>query len=215
MKRASLFLISALATQPHLATAGSLGKPAGEGTPVVANLSAAPSDWTGAYAGGQIGHLSYDSFATAVPLTGAKLYEGSGGTYGLHAGYLHDFGSLVLGVEAEINFSDIDLDFVPTPVGSPYSIDRSALMKARLGYDAGRFLPYVAAGYGWVEIDNSGGASQRFKGPAYGIGLSYLWSDRMMIGAEILRQDLDAYQPTAVTQEAEVTTISLRASWRF
>lgn len=57
-------------------------------------------DWTGFYAGGQLGYADIDG-------TGAA--DGSGGTYGVHGGYNYDFGQFVLGGEVDYDKLDIDL----------------------------------------------------------------------------------------------------------
>ena len=78
---------------------------------VLLTLTALPAqangDWTGFYAGGQIGwaDVEYPNSSPLVP--GGISFDGTGGALGLHAGYNHDFGTFVLGAE-------ISLDFVPS-----------------------------------------------------------------------------------------------------
>jgi opacity protein-like surface antigen len=217
MNMKAIPLISMLAAAPGAALAGghAASVPA---DPAVVAPPASQSDWTGLYVGAQVGNLSYESFATRAPIAGDRVFEGEGGFAGLHAGYMHDFGTVVLGGEAEVSFSDVDLDFVAgaVPGASTFTVERSTLLKARIGIDAGRILPYAVAGYGWHDVNGSGGAAdQAYRGAAFGVGVSFLLSDTVMIGTEILYHDLDAYEADNTTLRAEITTVSLRASWRF
>jgi opacity protein-like surface antigen len=206
--------ISILAAVPNTALAGGLAATADTVAAPVVAAPAPQSDWTGLYVGAQIGNLSYQSFATLPPLAGNRLFDGEGPIAGLHAGYMHDFGTLVLGGEADVNFGDVDLDLA-TGAASSFTVDRSTMLKARVGVDLGRVLPYAVGGYGWHDVDNTLGPEQAFRGALYGLGVSFLVTDRVMVGTEILHHDLDAYEPSSNTQRAEITTVSLRASWRF
>jgi opacity protein-like surface antigen len=208
MKKPNIILAFILSAFPCVAVADGIGN--GVAAPAVV-AAPATTNWTGFYAGGQIGYMDYESFATLPPLTGDLIYDGEGLTYGVHAGYLHDFGTYVLGAEVEAVFTDVDKALATgTPAGS---VDRNTLVKAKLGYDAGRFLPYFVAGYSWLDTSLAGGAPLDYEGPAYGLGVSYLLTDQFMIGAEILRQNLDGTGTNS--QEADVTSATLRASWRF
>jgi opacity protein-like surface antigen len=207
-------LISMLAAVPGAALAGGPPASAPADTGVVVASAAPQTDWTGLYVGAQVGNLSYESFTTVAPIAGRPAFEGAGAIAGLHAGYMHDFGTLVLGGEVEVNFGDVDLDLA-TGVASSFTVDRNTMLKGRVGIDAGRILPYAIAGYSWHHVSNPNTVDQAFRGGLYGVGVSFLLSDRVMIGTEILRHDLDAYEPGTNTQRAEITTVSFRASWRF
>ena len=69
----------------------------------------------------------------------------TGALYGVHAGYMYDFGRIVAGAEIDWDATNINVD-VPNSADG-VDLDSVARAKLRLGYDAGRFLPYVTAGY--------------------------------------------------------------------
>lgn len=199
--------------------------------PVAPIVPVAPSaDWTGGYVGGQFG---YGSFATEIESEGEsfEFLQGDGALYGLHAGYMFDFGRLVAGGEIDFDGTRMGIgagdDFdVPDPdleVGDVGSIVR---LKGRLGFDAGRLLPYVTAGVARLTFDfdadegDEAGFDDSGEGHFIGLGASYMLSDRFMVGLEALRHDFDT--PLADDFEAEdveittdVNTVTLRGSFRF
>ncbi len=89
--------------------------------------TAMAGDWTGGYVGAQLG------YGKVKPSGG--IADGSGGIYGIHAGYDYDFGDWVLGGE-------LDYDRLKIDVGSPTAAtaDYVTRAKLRLGYDFGNAL---------------------------------------------------------------------------
>lgn len=150
---------------------------------------AAPgTDWTGPYAGIQLG---------LGDVSGAD----SGSVGGVHLGYVRDFGTLVLGGELDYDIADID-------IGPGTSIDSITRFKLRAGYDFGRALGYVTAGV--AEADSSFGDDT---GPVYGIGFAYELDSGITLGAEVLRQEFDGLAGPAT--ETDTTTITVRGGIRF
>lgn len=90
-------------------------------------------DWTGFYAGAQYGKGSFELSGNGVSA------DEDMDAYGLHGGYLRDFGKFVLGGELDYNKLDID------NVDDKGDLTR---LRARAGYDMGRFMPYVTLGVG-------------------------------------------------------------------
>lgn len=161
MKQISLISASALMLTATLATAGSLTVPEATG---VAVLPPPPtSDWGGFYAGVHYGFGELDDSFNVVDST----------WLGGQAGYMFDFGKIVVG--AEVSYSMVDQDFW----GEELSVVR---LKGRVGYDAGKFLPYAVVGPSFWSSDVQGNAS----GLVYGVGAEYAVSDRIRIGAEYL-----------------------------
>lgn len=141
--------------------AGSLEAPVAEPAPVAPMPVAAPSyDWTGLYAGGQLGYGTiYDGATLATPYG-----------YGAQAGYLYDFGSIVAGGEASYTYYDQDA----------FATDPSSIkVKGKLGYDAGRFLPFVTAGVGAFNNGTDTGITY-----VAGAGVDYAVTDNWRIGLE-------------------------------
>lgn len=164
--------------------------------PVYAPVTVAPvsGEWTGFYGGLQLGYGDAD---------GAAGLEGDNGTYGLHAGYDHDFGSFVLGAEVDYDKADIDLN------DGAAGIDNVARLKFKGGYDLGSTLVYATAGA--VQADTTVGTQS---GAFVGLGVSYQVTERYTIGAELLEHRFSDVGGTAGA-DLDVTTFNLRGSFRF
>ncbi len=149
-------------------------------------------DWTGGYAGLGFGNLNVDA-------TGAA--DGDDVSYGVHAGYDHDFGQFVLGGEIEYDATDLDL-------GGAATVDSVARLKLRGGYDAGRTMLYVTGGV--AEVDSSiGSETGRFGG----VGLTYQVNDRFYVGGELLGHRFENIGGSGV--DADATSLSVRGGVRF
>lgn len=133
-----------------------------------------------------------------------------GGFVGLQLGYNHQLGKLVVGVEADISFADID-DTVRDGnfITQTTELERFGTVRAKLGYAHGSWLPYVTGGFAWADVSYSqtcpagaqfghcsrSGAYTRsddtiMNGWTLGGGLKYAISEHFVIGAEYLHLDL-------------------------
>ncbi|WP_299404294.1 outer membrane beta-barrel protein [uncultured Roseobacter sp.] len=173
--------------------------------PTIAPAPAAPppapvytgGNWTGFYAGAQIGNLDADGES------GLAGNSGDDTTYGLHAGYNYDFGSWVVGGELDYDDASVDL----SPVGA--SIDSVWRAKLRGGYDFGRTLLYATAGL--AEVDTSVGSDT---GDFYGVGVSYKATEQFIVSGEYLMHDFSDIGGNSGF-DAEADTFTIRASWQF
>ena len=194
-------VLSVLANQ---AIAGGMVTPVIEPV-IVAPVIIAPVgvDWSGLYAG-----LSYGSS------TSSGAYDDMAGNFkdatdfGLHLGYMRDMGNLVVGGELEYameNFADSSKNS---------DIFR---VKGRVGYDAGRLLPYAVLGFSHANLkDTNVNYSQ--DGLTAGLGLDYMVTDRFIIGAEYL---MDRYNDVGKADglpaglDLDLHTVAIRATMRF
>lgn len=206
MKRSSMFygagLALALATP---AVAGNLSEPVVETAPAPVAMTPAPvsfgSDWTGFYAGGSLGYAGVTDDDDVF----ASDFEGL--TYGVHAGYDYDFGSFVLGGELEISGFDLSDSNTGTDV------DSVTRLKLRAGYDAGNFLPYIAAGAAQLNTSSGVLGSESDTGYFYGAGVDYRLGNGMRVGAEVLQHEFDDYAGSGI--DADALTGNLRVSFEF
>ena len=197
-----------------MATAGGLAEPVATPAPVAPPpvVVAPGTDWTGFYAGGQLGFGSVEGDLDGDdPITGDE----NGLLYGVHAGYLYDFGNLVLGGEVDFDGSNIE----PEVGDASFEVDSVARAKVLLGYDAGQFLPYVTGGVAQLSTssDDIEPLDTDGDGTFAGIGVKYLLSDSIMLGAEVLQHQFDEYASVVADDDLDVeaTTATLRASFRF
>ncbi|MFT6452783.1 MAG: opacity protein-like surface antigen [Halocynthiibacter sp.] len=166
--------------------------------PVIA--AAAPytapgTDWTGGYAGVQLGYGKANIGAG----------NGNGLLYGAQAGYLYDFGSYVIGGEIDFNASRIDL-------GGGNSLDSLARAKLRAGFDAGPALVYATGGaaFGNATI---GGTSYTDTGYFYGVGVDFMVTDRIVVGGEVTQNQFSGFAGSGSNVDA--TAVALRVSMKF
>lgn len=121
--------------------------------------------WTGFYIGANVGYggdsFTYDLTVLTVPVASASL-NSSGFFVGGQIGYNYQFSNnVVLGIEADLQWSDIsgELGVNIGPIGASVgsSIDYFGTIRARLGYAIDRFLPYITGGvaYGKTSTDVS------------------------------------------------------------
>lgn len=184
------------------AAAGGLSEPVETVAPApVATPAPAPmmgSDWTGFYAGAQLGYG--DLTISAIPDN-----ENDGAIYGVHGGYMYDFGTIVAGAEFDYDLTDITIAELGTDVDSIMRI------KGRVGYDAGAFLPYATAGVVRASLDND----TETDGDFYGLGAAYKFNDNILVGGEVLQHKF--YEGDAGVQGLGVraTTATARVSFQF
>jgi opacity protein-like surface antigen len=182
-----------------MATAGGLAEPVETvaPTPMPAPVPVVSSDWTGFYAGGQLGFGQLDS--DDLP------DDPDGLTYGVHAGYLYDMGTTIIGAELDVDGTDI------TDETANVTVDSIARVKLRLGYDAGDVMPYVTAGVarawtsGDLEADDTGGFA--------GIGVEYRVSPTMRVSGEVLQHQFEDFDGTGT--DIDATTAAIRVSFQF
>lgn len=185
------------------------------------------ADWTGIYAGGQIGTMDSE---TVIPLTAIASEEDildagfalddvivadvDGTFYGLHVGYMADLGTFVLGAEIDydsIEFDELSVTFAGTKITEAIDDDTDdtvTRLKLRAGYDAGQFLPYATIGT--ARLESEGEATN---GTFYGAGVAFLATDNFLIGGEILQHQFDDAFDSGL--DIEATTMSVRASFKF
>lgn len=129
-------------------------------------------NWSGLYVGGHAGYgwgdwnvdLSNSSGAIHyndpfVPATGSLAVEDNW-IGGFQAGYNHQFGSLVLGIEADASWTGIEANgrfTTPAPNHTTWDIstklDAFGTVRARVGYAFGRAMIYGTGGLAWGIVD--------------------------------------------------------------
>lgn len=156
------------------------------------------SDWTGFYAGAQYGKGSADLSYNGVD------DDRDTDNYGLHGGYLRDFGKFVLG--GELDYNKIDIDDVD---------DKGDLtrLRARAGYDMGRFMPYVTLGVAKLSAD-TGTYDISETDVTYGIGGDFKVTDKFTVGAEYSKQDFSDVDDVDGL-DLDTDMVQLRAAYHF
>ncbi|MEJ6398748.1 outer membrane protein [Yoonia sp. 208BN28-4] len=188
------------------AFAGVTAQAGGLAEPAIAPVAVAPApvyvaptgrDWTGFYVGGSLGYGQLEGDGLGDDFSGT-IYSG-------HAGYNYDLGSYVIGAELEGTFGQIDDDT------SGLDFENVLRAKARAGYDAGVFLPYVTAGYAQATV-SAGDADIDDNGYFYGAGVDYAVTDSITVGGEVLQHEFNDFNGGS---DVSALTASLRVSYNF
>lgn len=202
-----VYLATAASLVAGSAFAGGFVAPVVE-QPVVAPVVtpvAADTDWTGFYAGAQLGMLNATASAP-----GEADVDGDGTTYGLHAGYLHDFGKAVVGGELAYNkVRDFQFDGEDVKAKG----DQTSL-KLLAGYDAGRILPYATAGYSKLSLTPDGEDKTTGDGYLVGVGAKFLATDNIMVGAELAKHMYKDFNDVDGA-DLDTTTFGVNVSYKF
>jgi len=196
----------------------------------------APYDWTGFYLGLQAGYgwsQADTTFTGPAPPPIGISPDGDGFVGGAHAGYLQQFDSFVLGVEADIEYSDINgFDRSLAPSGSGKAdIDWMGSLRLRAGYAWDRALLYATGGLAYASVDGSGGPAagplQGFSddvwGWTLGAGVDYAFTDTVSIRAEYRYTDFDdassnlgpLYPTVNASTDIDVHALRLGVSYHF
>lgn len=201
------------------ATIAALSTPAIAGGPTVVAEDPSPAampapapvtDWSGAYAGVSYGRTSGEEGLTGT--TAVALNDGT--ATGLHAGYLWQNNSFVYG--GEVAFSDL-LDVVPSTAPSCCELTQNIDLKGRFGFAANRTLVYGVLGYSLGSYTDTVGDSD-LKGPAYGLGVDVMATERLTVGLEYLVRDISGPVPGPLPLQdvlIDLETVSLRVGFKF
>lgn len=211
----------ALGVSSSAALAGGYVAPVIEVAPVVAAVAQPSTDWTGFYGGIQAGSSKLKKSGSVPtpepnpvepvllrsfdPIEGTSI-DKSGRSYGVHIGYMRDFGSFVGG--AELAYDELG-GFKVDDVKLDGNMIRGKLLA---GYDAGKFLPYATIGYARAKLDNYGSDN----GFGYGVGVKYMATPNILIGAEWMRHEFDWKDvETDAKGDLDIDTFGINISYRF
>lgn len=197
----TLCVAAPLALSGLSVTAGGISEPVIVPPPAPVVVAPQPvatgRDWTGFYAGANLGFAQVE--------TEAFDDKGEDLTYGIHAGYLYDLGSFVVGAELEYDATDVVDD------GTDIALDGVARAKLRAGYDAGAFMPYLTVGA--AQAATSGGLDADDTGAFAGVGVDYRVSSNIRVGAEVLRHQFEDFGGSGA--DIDATTASVRVGFSF
>ena len=149
--------------------------------------------WSGFYlgvnGGGGFGRSNWDS---------AGGFDLSGGLVGGTVGYNYQIGQAVIALEGDIDWADINgTTTTLCPFGCKTSDDWLSTVRGRLGYAAGRFMPYVTGGAAFGDIKAStpgfAGGSTTNAGWTVGAGLEFAVAGNFSLKAEYLYVDLGKF----------------------
>jgi len=192
---ATFFAVSVLAAAQCAAAADLSVAPLYKAPPQRGPVYAAPVyNWTGFYlganGGGGWGRSWWQSQSTSIDLSGGQV----GGT----AGYNWQFGNAVLGLEGDIDWSNLKgtSSALPCP-GCSTSDSWLSTVRGRAGYAFGGIMPYLTGGLAVGDIRASApgfaGASTTNAGWTVGGGIEIALPGNWSAKAEYLHADLGKF----------------------
>jgi outer membrane immunogenic protein len=203
--------------------------------PVAAYSPVSAFSWTGFYVGVNGGY----SWASLGSVGNATFDRPSGFTLGGTAGYNQQFGSFVLGVEGDFNWSNIDSSRRQTiNIGAPATpnavvyasdVNWAGTLRVRAGYAVDRVLLYATGGYAgalldlaYTNVTTPSGASQSKWAHGYvlGVGLEYAFTRNLSGKAEYLYTalaDTGAFSGGVYAARADysASTVRMGVNYRF
>jgi outer membrane immunogenic protein len=119
--------------------------------------------WTGCYVGVQAGYMwsNVDGLGTNIAglFPTPYEYDVDGFVGGGHIGCNYQRGSIVVGVEGDLEGSAADGSATAVSGALTYEheteVNWMASLRGRLGYASGSSLFYLTAGWAWAEVDHS------------------------------------------------------------
>jgi outer membrane immunogenic protein len=162
---------------------------------IAADLQPIPVfDWTGAYVGAFASYSTLNSTASLGGVSDKVNLDGFGG--GMLLGYNYQMDSLVLGMEADVAFQDVDgSSSLPAP--HTQEIDTTFGGRVRLGYAIDNTLLFIQGGIAAAQFDadlagGGGIASDTLVGFQVGAGLEYAFTDNWTMRADYLYTDYES-----------------------
>jgi outer membrane immunogenic protein len=189
--------------------------------------------WTGFYLGANVGYGwgDADHLAGFNSGTGINDFDIDGAFAGGQVGYNWQIERFVIGAEADIQWSDIEGDCAPGACGVPqttsHEIDWFGTVRARLGYAAGEWMPYITGGYAFgdaTRTTSSGGGSSAdasIDGWVAGAGVEWAFAPNWSAKAEYQYLDFGDERyvfPTAGLDpivDLTFSTVRIGVNYRF
>jgi outer membrane immunogenic protein len=189
-----------------------------------ADIEAPPAlyDWGGLYVGLHAGYLWGDVNIDEDDEPVARGGDIDGFVGGALAGFNFELDPVVLGVEADIGWADVDGEGTAAAPEPDYSYDLNwnAHLRARAGFAFDRALIFVAGGLAYADLDIdqeitlSGGD---YWGWSIGGGIDYAFTDQIIGRIEYLHDEFDDkdYDEDDEEYTAELDTDTVRAAIIF
>jgi outer membrane immunogenic protein len=170
-------------------------------------------NWTGPYIGISGGYGWGNSDFSGV---GGGSVDPSGGIFGATLGYNWQMGALVTGIEGDISWSGLR----DSNAGLRTENNWLGTVRGRLGYNAGRWMPYVTGGLAVGDIDSrvtGVGSSDKTKaGWTVGAGVEAAIAGPWTAKVEYLYVDLqDASAPLGSTTDFRSNIVRGGLNYRF
>lgn len=185
----------------------------------------APGNWDGPYVGANIGYgWGFADHQPAGPgpfPAGGNDINPSGFLIGGQIGYnFHLSDNIVAGIEGNLDWSNESGSLSPTAFGTiTQRINWDGAIVAKLGYDAGAFLPYVDAGVAFANATRSDtvgdSVSATHTGWTVGVGVEYMLADNLSAFVSYNYADYGAQNYGTPKVELTDSIVKVGLNWHF
>jgi len=193
--------------------------------------------WTGGYVGLQGGYAWGDGYVDFTETDGFVDLEPDGFIGGIYVGYNYQMSSnVVVGADFDITYADVDgssqifeAPGVPSSASAEQELNWSGAARARLGYAMDRFLPYIAGGVAFGDIDLNvttligpgPSVGDTYVGWTIGAGFDYAFTDNVVFRAEYRYTDFGSESflmppdATPLDMDLETNDVRLGIGYKF
>ncbi|QND68088.1 porin family protein [Mesorhizobium loti] len=185
--------------------------------------------WTGGYIGLQAGYAWGDGNLHQNNGPGFVETEPDGFLGGVYAGYNYQMSNnIVIGAELDVVYANVDgsgqifaAPGLPFPGGiGTEELNWSGAARLRLGYAVDRFLPYIAGGVAFGDIDISTNTvapsfGDTFTGWTIGAGLDYAMTDNLLLRAEYRYTDFGTESFTIGDVDLKTNEVRFGIAYKF
>ena len=186
--------------------------------------------WTGGYIGLQAGYAWGNGNVDQIGGPGFIDTDPDGFLGGVYGGYNYQMSNnIVIGAELDVVYANVDgsgqvflAPGVPAGVSATEELNWSGAARLRLGYAADRFLPYIAGGvaFGDIDISNDNGPGSfgdTFTGWTIGVGLDYAMTDNLLLRAEYRYTDFgsESFEDFASDVDLKTNEVRLGIAYKF
>ncbi|PTM40241.1 outer membrane protein [Bosea sp. 124] len=212
--------------------------PAGAADMPSSRLPPAPAlpafySWTGVYLGVQAGS-SWGQERTALSDTLGRAFNGAAfrqssdsALGGAHAGFNYQAGSIVFGIEGDVEALDVGETLIAPGIAARVRRDWQASVRGRVGFALDRFMIYATGGAAFTDFDYqlqntatglAESADRSKTGWTAGAGVNFAYTDNLILGVEYRYTDFGKLNYAAsgpllgLAIRQESTTHALRAS---
>jgi outer membrane immunogenic protein len=194
-------------------------------------MTAAPAfSWTGIYVGANAGYAWGNTTGTLFAGVPGN-FDINGGLAGGQIGGNYQFANnIVIGLEADYQWADIDGSAATGAVVASAEVERFGTVRGRLGYAWDRWLGYVTGGYAFGARTNVAfaapaivGSSATLDGWAAGVGVEYAFAPNWSAKLEYLHVELDEKTffagvcavPSLCQAGADIDSVRVGLNYRF
>lgn len=161
--------------------------------------------WAGPYGG-----ITFSTGSADQEYDDGGIYDLEGDGFGVILGYNMASGGWVYG--GELAYSRVEIGQTD---GSPFMFESILDLKGRAGRPVGRALFYGTLGMTFTQWQEGNESGLDGNGLLIGLGVDFLVSPNMVVGAEYVYRDVTSDWNATDTFEADIRTFTLRAAYKF